>query len=71
LFSSFAKFNLLLNTHIQSGVQINLDLYSIRSEFETRFRDIVLIMGYENFFRDFSGEKVNYNNVYLRIGRYF
>lgn len=71
MFTPQIKLNFLAFTRFQNGREIDLDLYSLRTEFETRIREIVLIFGYENFYRDFSGEKVNYNNIYLRIGRYF
>ncbi|GBD86181.1 hypothetical protein BMS3Abin03_00091 [bacterium BMS3Abin03] len=71
LFSSVTKFDLIVNTRFQNGRGINLDLYSVRSEFETQFRNITIVLGYENFFRNFSNEKVNYNKLYLRIGRRF
>ncbi len=71
LFSPFSKLNLSVNTRIQRGSGIDLDLTAVRAEFETRIRDITLKFGYENFNRLYIGETVNYNNIYLRVGRYF
>lgn len=71
LITTGSKINFLAYTRFQNGRGIDLDLYSFRTEFETMIRNIVVKLGYENFYRDFSGEIVNYNNIYLRIGRYF
>ncbi|MCK5347374.1 MAG: hypothetical protein KAR20_28385, partial [Candidatus Heimdallarchaeota archaeon] len=69
--SSKTRFNFVAYTRLQNGRQIDLDLYSFRTEFETMLRNISIVVGYENFYRNYIGEKVNYNNIYLRIGRRF
>lgn len=71
MFSSRTKFSFTVNSRLQRGNTIDLNLYSIRTELETQFRNIIMVLGYQNFYRDFLGEKVNYNNLYLRIGRRF
>ncbi len=65
------RFELFINARVQDGRGIDLDLTSFRAEFESRIRLMIVTIGYENFYRNFSGEKVNYNNIYLRIGRRF
>lgn len=70
-FSSKTKFKFVAYTRLQNGRQIDLDLYSFRTEFETMLRDITIVLGFENFYRNYISEQVNYNNIYLRIGRRF
>ncbi|MDP2363134.1 MAG: hypothetical protein Q8M94_05125, partial [Ignavibacteria bacterium] len=71
LFTPITKLNFITYTRFQNGRGIDLDFYSFRTEFETKIRNIILKVGYENFYRDYSSEIVNYNNIYLRIGRNF
>jgi hypothetical protein len=55
----------------QKGRGLDLTLYNFRSEFSTRFRQVILKTGIENYDRDFSGEKVSYWGGYVRLERYF
>jgi len=71
IFTPLTKLNFRAYARFQNGRGIDLALYSFRTEFETRIRNIVIQIGYENFHRDFISEIVNYNNIYLRVGRYF
>lgn len=65
------KFEVLVNARVQDGRGIDLNLTSFRAEFESRIRFMIITIGYENFYRDFSGETVKFDNIYLRIGRQF
>ncbi len=56
---------------MQDGRGIDLTLSTIRTEFSTFYRKVILTLGYEAYHRDFSGEKVNYNGMYFRLTRQF
>ncbi len=71
LFDPFTKLNVIINGRAQQGRGLDLDWSSIRAEFTTNFRKIILVLGYENVYRNFSGDRINYNNIYVRIGRNF
>ncbi len=56
---------------IHRGKGLDLDLYSARAEFRTRYRQLTYILGVELYKRRFIGERADYNGVYLRIRRDF
>ncbi|NOX37614.1 MAG: hypothetical protein GXO78_08765 [Calditrichaeota bacterium] len=56
---------------IHRGKGLDLDLYSARAEFRTRYRQLTYILGVEFYKRRFIGERADYNGIYLRIRRDF
>lgn len=66
-----SKFKIDGGYRIQEGRQIDLDLFTSRGEYITKYRKIFFTFGFEMYRRDFSGEKINFNSVYLKIERLF
>ncbi len=55
----------------QKGRGIDLDLASVRTDFTTGFRKVFVTLAFEIYRRDFTGEVINYNAAYLKVGREF
>ncbi|MFQ5583809.1 MAG: hypothetical protein ACE5GL_05185, partial [Calditrichia bacterium] len=69
--SRLSQLKLLGNYRFQEGRGIDLNLNSLRGEFVTRYHNVFITLGLEYFRRDFSGEKIYFNNAYVRIERKF
>jgi hypothetical protein len=55
----------------QEGRGIDLDLTNLRTEVRTRIRNLYFSTGLEIYRRNFSGEIINYNGVFVRLERKF
>ena len=53
------------------GRKTNLHLYNLRTEFNTKYRQVILTAGIELYHRMFFTEESTYNGVFARISRQF
>ncbi len=66
-----ATFNLEGGYREHIGSKTNLHLYNIRTEFNTKYRQVILTAGIEIYRRVFFTEESTYNGVFVRISRQF
>lgn len=55
----------------QEGRGIDLDFLSFKGEWQTNFRQVGMVLGFERFSRNFSGEQIDFNGFYLKLERKF
>jgi len=70
-FKPQTKLNLDLGYRKQIGEEINLDLVTARTEFNTVYRNLYLKVGLEVYKRNYVGEQLNFKGVYFQIDRKF
>jgi hypothetical protein len=67
--SQQSRLNLEGGYRFQQGRGLDLKLGSLRGEYLVGYRQVSLAAGVEVYRRNFSGETINYNGVYLRLDR--
>lgn len=70
-FNNNSKIDLNLGYRNQRGKEINLDLFTGRSEFKTVYRQIFVTIGLEFYKRNYLDEKINFKGAYAQIARKF
>ncbi len=63
--------NIMGGYRIQEGRKVDLNLKTIRGELTTRWRQFILTLGVQAFYRDFVSEDVEFQHGYFRIEREF
>jgi hypothetical protein len=66
-----AKINLETGYRHQDGREIELDLFTMRGELYTQYRQLLLTLGFELFRREFLTEKIDFNGLFMRVERQF
>lgn len=69
--SSRSRLSFYINSIIQNGRQIDLDINIFRVEFLTSYRQMDITFGYENYYRKLLLDITKYSGAFIKIARRF